>query len=56
MSKINSQRVLGRRGARELIPEEIKQVNGGTTIAFNTPLMTFIGTNDPDFRPDVFND
>jgi len=55
-SKANSQRVLGRRGARVLIPEEIKQVSGGSTTVFNTPVMTFIGTGDPDVQPDFFYD
>jgi hypothetical protein len=56
LSNREAKRVLGRMGARALTPEEIKQVRGGSTTIFNTPIMTFIGTNDPDTQPDVFYD
>lgn len=51
-----SNRVLGRMGARELTPNEIAQISGGSTIVLNTPIMTFIGTNDPDAKTDFFHD
>jgi hypothetical protein len=51
-----TKRVLGRVGARALTPQEIERVSGGSTVVFNTPIMTFIGTNDPDVQPDCFND
>ena len=53
---MQSQRVLGRMGARVLEPEETKRVSAGSSIMLNTPIMTFIGTNDPDFKPDYFHD
>ncbi|HEV2964675.1 MAG TPA: hypothetical protein VG649_22795 [Candidatus Angelobacter sp.] len=56
VSNRETRRVLGRMGARALTPKEIEQVSGGSTIVFNTPIMTFIGTNDPDVQPDCFND
>jgi hypothetical protein len=49
-------RVLGRMGARILTPEEMKLVSAGSTIVFNTPIMTFIGTNYPDVRTDFLHD
>ncbi len=56
LSKREAKRVLGRTGARVLTPEEIKQISGGSTIVFNTPIMTFVGTNDPDVKTDFFHD
>lgn len=55
-SNKEAKRVLGRMGARALTPKEIEKVNGGSTVVFNTPIMTFIGTNDPDVQPDFFED
>ncbi len=49
-------RVLGRMGARLLTPEEMKMVSAGSTIVFNTPIMTFVGTNGPDVRTDFLHD
>jgi hypothetical protein len=56
LSNPENKRVLGRMGARVLTPEEIKQVSGGSTWIFNTPIMTFIGTNDPDVKTDFLHD
>ncbi len=56
LSKREAKRVLSRTGARVLTPEEIKQISGGSTIVFNTPIMTFVGTNDPDVKTDFFHD
>lgn len=56
LSKTKTERVLGRVRARILTLEEMKQVSGGTTVVFNTAIMTFFGTNDPDWKPDVFPD
>jgi len=56
LSNLENKRVLGRMGARVLTPEEIKQVSGGSTWIFNTPIMTFIGTNDPDVKTDFLHD
>jgi hypothetical protein len=56
LSNRETKRVLGRMGARVLTPEEITRVSAGSTTIFNTPIMTFIGTNDPDTQPDVFYD
>jgi len=49
-------RVLGRTGARILTPEEMKLVSAGSTFVFNTPIMTFFGTNDPDVQTDFLED
>lgn len=51
-----AKRVLGRVGARALTPNEIERVSGGSTFVFNTPIMTFIGTHDPDVRTDFLHD
>ena len=56
LNKTKNERVLGRMGARILRTEEIKQVSGGSSVVFNTPIMTFVGTNDPDMQPDFFYD
>jgi hypothetical protein len=56
LSETKNERVLGRMRARILTPGEIKQVSGGSTIVFNTPIMTFVGTNDPDMQADFFYD
>ena len=53
---MQSQRVLGRAGARVLAPEETKRVSAGSSIVLKTATMSFIGTNDPDFKPDYFTD
>ena len=55
-SNKDAKRVLGRMGARALTPAEIERVAGGSTIVFNTPIMTFVGTNDPDVKTDFFHD
>ena len=55
-SKTETKRVLGRSGARVLMPEETRRVSGGSTIIWNTPVMTFIGTDDPDVQTDFLND
>lgn len=51
---MQSQRVLGRAGARVLELEETKRVSAGSSGVVNTALMSFIGTNDPDFKPDYY--
>ena len=56
LSHRETKRVLGRMGARALTPKEIEQVSGGSTIVLNTPIMTFIGTHDPDMKTDFFHD
>jgi hypothetical protein len=56
LNKTKNERVFGRMGARILRTEEIKQVSGGSSVVFNTPIMTFVGTNDPDMQPDFFYD
>lgn len=56
LSQTKSQRVLNRMGARILRPEETRRVSGGTTVILDTPIMTFIGTDDPDVKPDCFTD
>jgi hypothetical protein len=56
LSTTKTPRVLGRMGARILTPEEMKLVSGGSTFVFNTPIMTFFGTNDPDVRTDFLHD
>jgi hypothetical protein len=56
LSHREAKRVLGRMGARTLTPKEIEQVSGGSTIVLNTPIMTFIGTHDPDMKTDFFHD
>lgn len=49
-------RVLGRMGARILTLEETKLVSAGSTFVFNTPIMTFVGTNGPDVKTDFLHD
>ncbi|HEV3317936.1 MAG TPA: hypothetical protein VG488_13245, partial [Candidatus Angelobacter sp.] len=56
LSNREAKRVLGRMGARALTPQEIERVSGGSTIIFNTPIMTFVGTHDPDMKTDFFHD
>ncbi|HEV2988198.1 MAG TPA: hypothetical protein VG759_07140 [Candidatus Angelobacter sp.] len=56
VSHREAKRVLGRMGARALTPNEIEQISGGSTFVFNTPIMTFVGTNDPDVRTDFLHD